>query len=125
MIILAHHDQLSVTGIPQRGRFPENRPQYDWQVGFVLRFLVEQPDLAGRVVLETWVPLPFPNTVAHLLHLAPQISRTFCIRRKFARRIRRLHRVLDAQKGVEVEALVPVQKSLEDLFLALTRKEIT
>lgn len=31
--------------------------------------------------------------------------------------------LLDA--GVEVEALVPVQKSLEDLFLALTRKEIT
>jgi len=31
--------------------------------------------------------------------------------------------LLDA--GIEVEALVPVQKSLEDLFLALTRKEIT
>jgi ABC-type multidrug transport system ATPase subunit len=31
--------------------------------------------------------------------------------------------LLDA--GIELEALVPVQKSLEDLFLALTRKEIT
>lgn len=29
------------------------------------------------------------------------------------------------EAGLEVEALVPVQKSLEDLFLALTRKEIT
>ena len=40
------------------------------------------------------------------------------------RTVPQLNRAL-LEAGVELEALVPVQKSLEDLFLALTRKEIT
>lgn len=40
------------------------------------------------------------------------------------RTVPQLNRAL-MDAGVELEALVPVQKSLEDLFLALTRKEIT
>ena len=40
------------------------------------------------------------------------------------RTVPQLNRAL-LEASVDVEALVPVQKSLEDLFLALTRKEIT
>ncbi|MEC7947432.1 MAG: ABC transporter ATP-binding protein [Myxococcota bacterium] len=40
------------------------------------------------------------------------------------RTVPQLNRAL-LEAGIDVEALVPVQKSLEELFLALTRKEVT